>query len=99
MSDFIDKRIEAMIPKGRKVTPEVFKHYEERFFSKAHEHFYGCTPDMRIEIAQYHRGVISSTMMRYVQHLLREEENESEACKASLGDCSGACMYCLQQAN
>lgn len=113
MSDYIDSKIEAMISKGRKVTTEVFKVYEERFFSKAHEHFYGCTPDMRIEIAQYHRGVVSSTMMRYVCHLiakeieqeelinnLREEPAyESKACKASRGLCSGACMYCLQQAN
>ena len=67
--DYIDTKIEAMFGKNEKVTPERWKHYEERFFSKAHEHFYGCTPDMRIEIAQYHRGVISHTMERYVQHL------------------------------
>lgn len=77
--EYIDLKIEAMIPKGRKITPEVFKEYEERFFAKAHEHFYGCTPDLRIEIAQYHRGVISSTMTRYVQYLMGEEWGESLA--------------------
>ena len=71
--DYIDAKIEKMFGKNEKVTPEKWKHYEERFFAKAHEFFYGSTPDMRIEIAQYHRGVISSTMMRYVQHLMKEE--------------------------
>ena len=80
--DYIDSKIEAMIPKGKKITPEVFKVYEERFFAKAHEFFYGSTPDMRIEIAQYHRGVISSTMMRYVQHLMKEEADAKEAIEA-----------------
>ena len=72
--DYIDAKIEKMFGKNEKVTPEKWKHYEERFFAKAHEHFYGSCPDMRIEIAQYHRGVISSTMTRYVQHLMKEEE-------------------------
>ena len=80
--DFIDRKIEAMIPKGKKITPEVFKTYEERFFAKAHQFFYGSTPDMRIEIAQYHRGVISSTMTRYVQHLMKEEADAKEICEA-----------------
>jgi hypothetical protein len=77
MSDYIDSKIEAMFGVNEKKTPEKWKHYEERFFSKAHEHFYGCTPDLRIEVAQYHRGVISQTMERYVHHLLGEEFGEA----------------------
>lgn len=111
--DFIDKKIEAMFGKNEAKSTTRYRYYENKFFEMAHQHFFGCTPDLRIEIAQYHRGVISHTMMRYVCHLkakeieqeelinnLREEPAyESKACKASCGLCSGACMYCLQQAN
>ena len=78
MTDFIDRRIEAMFGEHETKTPERWRHYQERFFSKAHEHFYGSTPDMRIEIAQYHRGVVSTTMQRYVAYLREEAENAQE---------------------
>ena len=77
--DFIDKKIEAMFGTHEKVTLEKWRHYEELFFARAHQHFYGSSPDLRIEIAQYHRGVISGTMTRYVQYLMGEEFGESLA--------------------
>jgi hypothetical protein len=69
MTDYIDQKIEAMFGANEKRTNERFKHYETRFFEKAHEHFYGCTPDVRIQVAQYHRGVVSDVMCRYVTYL------------------------------
>lgn len=49
---------------------------EERFFQKSHEHFYGTAPDMSLEIRQFHRGIVSDRMKRYVRYLQAVEERE-----------------------
>lgn len=71
---FKERRDKMLLYIGLKIKEIGGKDAEEIFFRRAHKHFYGCEPDMRIEVAQYRRGVIKDHVRKYVWHLQAEEE-------------------------